>query len=251
MLINRVFQALSKFYKKKATDFVISKCSNSKHQIVLRNCNSILNDLDLIDKNGNKKISTLYNNEITGLFRGVFLISGSVNKPTSPKYHLEIILKDRLFASYLKSLFNEVVGEIKMTQSKKGYVLYLNRSEKIGDFIRILNVNELMFQYENARIQKETINYANRLANCDNANIDKIIKSSIRQTTLLNSIDIKKITFSQKQLDVIKLRKAFPEASYQEMSDKSVKIINYLIPKSTISRVLKDIEKIIENYIKL
>ncbi len=44
-----------------------------------------------------------------------------------------------------------------------------------------IGVNKAVLRFEEIRVLKETRNNINRVINCENANLDKIIKSSVEQ----------------------------------------------------------------------
>jgi len=244
-IMNRVVFLFKKLFNKQA-DVILREMTklDRKPLYIVKIIKSldILVELDLTSNLGLiKNINNLYSKDITGIVRGAFLAGGSINPP-GYKYRLELICKNIEEATYLKQLLDTIIGEIKYTKCMKGHMLYTNHGTKIGDFIRLLNLNVLLFSFEDARIKKDAANYANRYNNCDNANINKSVKNATKQILLINKTSLE--LFNSKQLKIIKLRKTYPSGSYQEMSDNSLKIVKEYIPKSTISRILKDIEKI-------
>ena len=56
-------------------------------------------------------------------------------------------------------------------------MVYIKISEEISDFIKILGATNSLFYYEDIRIYRDHKNMVNRLNNCEQANIEKSMKS--------------------------------------------------------------------------
>lgn len=113
--------------------------------------------------------------------RGFFLGAGTVNEPDKG-YNLEIVLSDEQSAAGLRRLINSFSGIHAHVRMRRGkYVVYLKDSEQIKDILNILGAHTQLLKFENTRILKEVRNLANRLSNCDNANMDKSLRAADRQ----------------------------------------------------------------------
>ena len=60
-------------------------------------------------------------------------------------------------------------------------MIYIKEAEKISDFLKILGAHKAVLYYENIRIYRDKKNQTNRLNNCEQANMDKIIKAGEEQ----------------------------------------------------------------------
>jgi DNA-binding protein WhiA len=69
------------------------------------------------------------------------------------------------------------------------YMVYIKEAEKISDFLKVINAYQAVLYYENIRIYKEQKNNTNRLNNCEQANIDKIIETCNNQIKDIFSIN--------------------------------------------------------------
>ena len=67
-------------------------------------------------------------------------------------------------------------------------MVYIKESEKISDFIKMLNATTSLFYYEDIRIYRDHKNMTNRLNNCEQANVDKIIASSNEHSKKMNQM---------------------------------------------------------------
>lgn len=112
--------------------------------------------------------------------RGLFLAAGSVNNPEKG-YHLEITGGDRVTANDIRKLMNSFGLNAKVAERREQSVVYLKESEKIIDFMNIVGANKQLFKVENVRIIKEMRNAANRIVNCESANVDKTVNAAQRQ----------------------------------------------------------------------
>ncbi len=186
----------------------------------------ILKDLSVIDDDGNyqEQIAPYIvdsEEEIRAYLRGCFLSKGSINDPKTSRYHLEFLIDNKEEAKFIQKLLDTFYLNSKILSREKGYMVYIKEAEKIGDFLRIINANQAVLYYEDIRIYRDHKNMTNRLNNCEQANIDKIIDTATKQ---LEDIDYIKNNLGidlldEKTQEAIKYREKYPEASLQELSE--------------------------------
>ena len=143
----------------------------------------VLRDLGIVnDKNQLLRIpneSLLSDEELTRAYlRGVFLVSGSLNDPKTSRYHLEFLINDTQYAKFLNSLLNDNNLNSKILHRKKGYMIYIKEAEKISDFLRLIRAYNGVMYYEEIRVYREKINMTNRLNNCEQANVEKMVATA-------------------------------------------------------------------------
>lgn len=212
----------------------------------------ILKTLNIIDENNKRKRKPdkfIYDNieEKKAYLRGAFLISGSVNDPKTSRYHLEFIIDNLETAEFINTLLNELNYNSKVLKREKHYMVYLKESERISDFIKLLNAYTSLFYYEDIRIYRDHKNMTNRLNNCEQANIDKIVFSSNEQ---LENIKKLKEKFDFDLLDeklklVCIYKEKYPESSMQELADIISIETNTKITKSGINHRFRKIKEMI------
>lgn len=153
--------------------------------------------------------------------RGVFVSTGSINDPKKSRYHLEFIVDNKEYAKFLSKLLNEFYLNSKVIKRENKYMVYMKEAEKIGDFIRIIKATSALFYYEDIRIYRDHKNMTNRLNNCEQANVDKIIETANNQIKdieiieELGGFDL----IDEKVKEAAIYRKKYPEASLVELSE--------------------------------
>ena len=207
------------------------------------------------------KSSGLYDNEILNIpksyiiddedsirayLRGLFLISGSINDPKKSRYHLEFIVNDEDYACFVVDLLNKFYLNSKYIKRDNKYMVYIKEAEKIGDFLRIINAYNAVLYYEDIRIYRDHKNMTNRLNNCEQANVDKIVMSASKQVN-----DIEKIkqecgldVLDEKVRIVAEYRLKYKEASLLELSEIISIETGIPITKSGVNHRMKKIEEI-------
>ena len=153
--------------------------------------------------------------------RGLFISCGSINDPKKSRYHLEFFVNDKEYAYFINKLLNDYYLNSKVLKRDTKYMIYIKEAEKIGDFLRMMNAINALFYFEDIRIYRDHKNMTNRLNNCEQANIDKIIATATNQVN-----DIKIIEesggldlLSDKEQVVATYRLKYPEASLVELSE--------------------------------
>lgn len=163
--------------------------------------------------------------EIRAYLRGAFLSKGSINDPKTARYHLEFLIEEKDEANLISKLLNSFDLNSKVLSRDKGYMVYIKEAEKIGDFLRIINANQAVLYYEDIRIYRDHKNMTNRLNNCEQANMDKVVGNATKQ---IEEIEYLKENLGLELLDdktreVIEYRLKYPESSLLELSE----IISY------------------------
>ena len=174
--------------------------------------------------------------------RGAFLGAGTVSNPERG-YHIEFLCNTEALASDIKKLINGFVGlNAKVVRRKNKHVAYVKESGQIVDILNIMGAHSHLLVFENVKIVKEMRNKANRVRNCDSANIDKTIKSAERQIDSIKKIESKKGLkwLPDKLYETAVLRLQNPETGLAELAG----LMDPPLKKSGINNRLKKIEEI-------
>ena len=214
----------------------------------------ILNDLSIVDKNGNYlNIPKTYivNDEelVRAYLRGLFISTGSINDPKTSRYHLEFIINDKDYANYISKLLNDFNLNSKVIKREKNYMVYIKEAEKISDYLRIIKSYNAVMYFEDIRIYRDHKNMTNRLNNCEQANMDKIFLTSSRQIKdieKLKEYDIIDL-LDDKIKEVIEYRLKYPEVSLQELSNIITSSTGNKITKSGLNHRFRKIREIVTN----
>ena len=99
-------------------------------------------------------------------------------------------------------------------------MVYIKESEKISDFIKLLNATNALFYYEDIRIYRDHKNMANRLNNCEQANVDKMIAAGEAQLEIIRKIkeNMDFDLLDDKIKDICIYREKYPEVSMDELA---------------------------------
>ena len=153
--------------------------------------------------------------------RGIFEICGSINDPKTSRYHAEFVISNYDTAVFVNDLLNELSFNSKVIKRDKNYMVYIKESEKISDFIKMLNATTSLFYYEDIRIYRDHKNMTNRLNNCEQANVDKSINASREQLELISKLrQIKDFDLLDEKIKNICIYKEkYPESSMQELAE--------------------------------
>ena len=176
---------------------------------------------------------------------GAFLMSGSINDPKKSQYHLELLFDNKEYALFFMNLLNSYYLNSKYLKRDNKYMVYIKESEKISDFLRIINTSNALFYYEDYRIYRDHKNMANRLNNCEQANVDKMIQAATNQ---INEIKLIRDNgcfelLDDKLKEVCVYRERYPESSLQELSEIISLETNNYITKSGLNHRLKKISE--------
>lgn len=211
----------------------------------------ILKDLMIFDESGERLLVPydyfLDSEDLKRAYlRGAFLARGSINDPKKSRYHLEFLVESIDEANFLKQLLLYVSINAKVISRDKGYMTYVKEAEKIGDFLRLINANQAILYYEDIRIYRDHKNMTNRLNNCEQANVDKIISASKKQlediALIKEKIGIDAVP--DKIKEAIIYREKYPDVSLLELSNIISKETEKNLTKSGLSHRFRKIHEI-------
>lgn len=212
----------------------------------------ILEDLSIIENDNRKYIPSDYlvdeEKDKLAYLRGVFMMCGSINDPKTSRYHLEFVISNKETAEYVNNLLNSFYLKSKLIKRDKNYMVYIKEAERISDFIKILNATNSLFYYEDIRIYRDHKNMTNRLNNCEQANVDKIVNASQEQLEMIeklkNIYDFDLLDEKIKTICVYKEK--YPESSMSELAEIISSETEKEITKSCINHRFRKIKEMIE-----
>ena len=187
---------------------------------ITKNITNILDTLGII--NGITE-NYIYDDEETlrAYLRGAFLGCGSINDPKKSRYHLEFIVNEKNKAEKINNLLNSCNLASKILKRDNRYMVYIKGAEKISDFLRLISATNALLYYEDIRIYRDHKNMTNRLNNCEQANIDKMILSAQNEIKLIQKLKDKDMfdLLDEKDQLIANYRLKYPESSLQELSE--------------------------------
>ncbi|MEA1962185.1 MAG: DNA-binding protein WhiA [Bacillota bacterium] len=152
--------------------------------------------------------------------RGVFICKGFINRPEG-NYHMEMVLNDTRLANDIQKMLMKFELEARQSERKSGLIVYIKDSEKIVDFLRLVEASKALLDFENVRIIKSMRNQVNRQVNCETANLAKTVDASIRQVELIENL-LRKVGVQglPKQFrDIAMLRIDYPDFTLKELGE--------------------------------
>ena len=249
-LIKEVYSTNGLLEEKKLGNF------NNKRIFVItidNKVDTILKDLSLIDENNNfiespKEYITGSLEEEKAYIRGTFLAKGSISDPES-QYHLELVYDNKYEAVFVQRLLNEFDLNCKIIIRDTKYMVYIKEAEKISDFLKVIGAYKSVLYFEDTRIKKEYINKTNRLNNCEQANMDKVVMTAAKQIKEIEYIDevIGLKILDDKLIETCNYRIKYPEASLEELSKIISLETNKKVTKSGLNHRFRKIKEIYEN----
>lgn len=254
---NRVEHFLREVYEVESIVEIKDSLNFSKKDLYVINVNDkvdlILKDIGYIDNDGNSLSSPpAYivgaNEEIRAYLRGVFLSGGSINDPKTSRYHMEILVFAPEEAVFVQKLLNIFDLNAKILNRDKGYMIYIKEAEKISDFIKIIGATKAVLYFEEIRIMRTKKNEANRLNNCEQANVDKIFATAneqLRQIELIESTGNLDLLDDRTQV-ALQYRKKYPESSMKELAEIISVETGKTLTKSGLNHRLRKIKDLAE-----
>lgn len=208
---------------------VLKKAKLNKNNIyeleITSKVKEILNDLGLMTEKGiqshpSKKIVS---KECCAraYLAGAFLAAGSVNSPTKSNYHLEVVTQQEDHATFIESLMKRFDLPAKTILRRHQFVTYLKASDKISDFLRIVNANSAVLDFEEIRIQRDFHNSLTRLDNCEVANEMKTQAAANKQIIAIERLVKRGVIdrLDERYSIVARLRLDNPEANLNELCE--------------------------------
>ncbi len=166
------------------------------------------------------RLPNLANNSLGAFLAGVYFSCGSMMDPNK-EYHLEFNTPSELLYDDLYKLLKNIGVSGRHILRKNMHVFYLKDSEQIEDTLTYMGAQQCTIALMNVKIRKDMRNKANRLRNCDEANINKVVTAAMRQTA-----DIQCIVrcgrlddLSPELKELAELRLENPELSLKELGE--------------------------------
>ncbi len=211
----------------------------------------LMGELGIIEKEGKLKREvdwTLLGKSCCkrAYLRGVFTCKGFINRPEG-NYHLEIVLHDTRMAQDIKKILAKMGVEARIGERKNNLIVYIKDSEKIVDFLRVVEASKSLLEFENVRIIKSMRNQVNRQVNCETANLGKTIDASVRQVELIESLiaklGINKIPHQFRDLAILRID--HPDSTLKELGV----MMNPPLTKSGVAYRMRKLETFAEDTI--
>lgn len=262
LICERIEKQLETLYEVKLKKERKDSLNFSKKDLLVLTINDkkdfILEDIGYQDKNGcylEKPPQYIVgaNEEIRAYLKGVFLSSGSINDPKTSRYHMELLIEESGEAVFVQKLLNLFDLNVKILTRDKGYMLYIKEADKISDYLKIIRANNAVLYFENQRIYRNKKNQANRLNNCEQANMDKVVSTATAQLDDIAIIEdnLGESLLDEKTREALEYRKKYPESSLKELSEIISLETGNPITKSGLNHRFRKIKELANRFKKL
>ena len=145
--------------------------------------------------------------------RGAFLGGGSMTDPNKT-YHLEFVSGSAAVAEEIRLLLCSLGLGAGAMPRRENHMAYIKGIEDIITLLTLLGAHSAVLELENIR------NNVNRQINCENANIDKTVRSALAQVENIRLIEasIGLASLPSGLQETAELRLQNPEASLSELA---------------------------------
>lgn len=169
-----------------------------------------------------------------------FLCSGTITDPTK-EYNLEFLSNRYSLMQDFSALLMGHGFLPKITQRRGSNVLYFKASEQIEDMLTYMGASNASLQLMNLKVYKDIRNKANRITNCETANIDKIVSASGKTMEAIHYLREKNSfeTLSESLKIAAAYREEYPDLPLKELALQ----FDPPLSKSGLSHRLKKIEQ--------
>lgn len=174
--------------------------------------------------------------------RGAFIASGFLSDPAK-NYSLELVLPRPEYKTVMVSLFESVGIHGRVSIRKNSPVVYLKSADDIKNFLTWIGAKEFVFDYIHAEIEKNIRNEINRVMNCENANMNKMILASERQAMAIQKLkDRGFVGLDPSLVEIAQARLLHRDYSLEQLGQSLKKPLS----KSGVSHRLKKIMELAE-----
>lgn len=164
--------------------------------------------------------------------RGVLAATGSVSAPHAPG-HLELRLADLDAARWLAGLAAAEGLHLSAVERRGHAVAYTKSKQVIRELLVLAGAHDAALSFEEAEVMSATREHANRLTNCDAANLARLGAASRAQLNAITKLDLGDL--APELRDVAELRLRHPDLSLAELGRRA----RPPLPKSTVARRLR------------
>ena len=132
----------------------------------------------------------------------------------------------------------------KIAKRRDKYIIYFKKSDQISNFLIIIGATNCCMEFENQRAYRDFSNNTNRLMNLDGANLSRTMEIAARQIEEIKYIDdklgIHQLHNPKKEM-LCYLRLDNESASMSELANMLSKEFGYIITKSNVNHLFRDL----------
>lgn len=216
------------------------------YEFAVREPSQVTRMLELFGQDPSRMLSVRINSKniccshCTGAFLGAaFLCAGTITDPMK-EYHLEFVTGRQMLARDLEGILAEHYFHPRRTLRKGVSVVYFKSSEKIEDLLTLMGASGCSMELMSLKVYRDFRNKANRITNCETANIDKTVSATLQSQRAIQYLKDSGAwdTLPEPLRQAAELRLAWPDLSLAQLAEKAQPPIS----KSGLSHRLKKLE---------
>lgn len=156
----------------------------------------------------------------SAFLRGCLIGAGSVNAPQK-EAHLEIVTPHQEFCADLAGLLRDMAFHPGERSRRGSYVVYLKGRDEVAGLLALAGAHVAALQVEEQAVVKEVRGRANRVANCDAANVRRTGAAASRQLAAITALDRsgRLATLPPALREMAELRRAHPYLNLSELAE--------------------------------
>jgi DNA-binding protein WhiA len=170
--------------------------------------------------------------------RGALLGAGSLSGPRSP--HLEIRTASLRGARFVRDVAGRAGATLAVVERRGHAIAYAKGHEPIADVLALAGAGDTALFLEEHAILASLRADANRLANADEANLERVARAAHRQLEAIRAVGIDAVP--PELVEVAELRLRHPSASLTELAAKA----RPPLTKSAVHRRLQAVTRLLE-----
>jgi DNA-binding protein WhiA len=157
-------------------------------------------------------------NCVSAFVAAAFLCCGTTVNPEKG-YMLEFVFSRHGLMRDLADLLAEHGFALKSTVRGGAVVLYCKASEQVEDMLTYMGAPQCALEIMNLKVYRDLRNRANRITNCETANIDKIVLANRATLDAIGRLQAhgRLDTLPGPLREAARLRQAYPDLSLQEL----------------------------------
>lgn len=189
--------------------------------------------------------------EKPGIFyAGVFVGGGSISRPESKYYHLELRYGDKKQIVKAQNNLNIAGLQFTILRRKDAYIIYLKKSSDISEFIGLIGATNALFKMLELMAKRNIKGVANHSTNFEIHNIQKLVEANNMFLEQLEIIKSKNLfnKFRDIELEFFEIKKKNPNSSLNELTEIFEKKTGVHKTKAGLNHYLIKLRSVAENY---
>lgn len=152
--------------------------------------------------------------------RGCLLGAGSANAPNK-EAHLEITTPHQDLCGDLARLFSDMDFHPGVSQRRGDYVVYVKGRDEVAGILALAGAHAAALQVEEEAVVKEVRARANRVANCDSANLRRTSAAASRQLEAIGVLEKRGVLpgLPPALREMAELRVSYPHLNLAELAE--------------------------------